>query len=345
MRYRRFADTDLHVSEIGLGCAALGGTAVQRSGRRQAVRLLHEACDRGINFYDTADSYGNGRSEELLGRAFQGRRDHVVLASKTGYAFPTAAGLLRRARLFVRPLLVSVPGLKGALRKARASQRGQDFSPEHLVRSVEQSLRRLRTDRLDLLQLHNPPLSVVESGEAIDTLEALKAAGKVRFYGISCRTVEDGISCLKNGQISSLQVPINLVEQSARHSLLPLAQRRRLAVIGRQPLASGFLAQPAENLRPDLAVIDEEQFHRKLREVTDFQFLHDGRRSIAQAALRFVMQLEGVSVTLVGTSNVQHLRENLEVLTIPPLTPEEMGELFERDGSSPSAMKSGAGRF
>lgn len=343
MQYGRFGDTDLRVSELGLGCAALGSTALQRAGSRGAVRLLHEACDRGINFFDTADSYANGRSEELLGRAFEGRRDRVVLASKTGYVFPAAVSPMRRVGRYLRPLLVSIPGLKSALRKARASQRRQDFSPEHLAQSVEQSLRRLRTDYLDLLQLHNPPPSVVDSDDVFDALEALKAAGKVRYYGISCRTVEDGISCLRSGQISSLQVPVNLVEQSARRSLLPRAQRRGLAVIGRQPLASGLLAQPAEHLRADRAMVDEEQFHRKYRAVTGFQYLHEGRRSIAQAALRFVMQLEGIAVTLVGTSSVQHLRENLEVLTLPPLTSEEMAEIFERDGSADSAMSSGSG--
>lgn len=327
MERRRLGQTDLYTSELGFGCAKLGGTVAKSVSTSEAIGLLHAAFDRGLNFFDTADSYGNGKSEELLGQAFHDRRDQVIIASKAGYRVSTAAGWALRIKPILQPLIASAAWLKWAVRQARATQKPQDFSPEHLVQAVEGSLRRLQTDYLDLFQLHNPPPEELERGEIFDALERLKEQGKIRYYGISCRRVEDAASSMRPG-ISTIQVPVNLIEQQAIEAVLPQAQQHGVGVIARQPLASGFLARSAENT-PDLTAVDEQQAEQKLEAARRYRFLSNERRTLAEAALRFVLQQKGIAVTLVGTGNLQHLQANLGVLDAPPLTEKEMAAIRE----------------
>jgi aryl-alcohol dehydrogenase-like predicted oxidoreductase len=163
MNYRSFGATKLTVSEVGFGCARLGGI-FQDSTKADMLRTLHLAFDRGITFYDTADMYSQGESEILLGKAFHGRRDKVVIASKAGYCLPARRKMVARIKPLVRPIIQRAglkrqhlpSGLRGAL--------SQDFSAGYLLKAVDQSLKRLRTDYLDLYQLHSPPTSVLESG-------------------------------------------------------------------------------------------------------------------------------------------------------------------------------------
>ena len=322
MERRRLGRTDLDVSRLGLGCAKLGGTVTGSAGA--GAGLLHAAFEEGINFFDTADSYGNGKSEELLGQAFRDRRDQVVIASKAGYRVSAAAGWALRIKPLLQPLIASASWLKRAVRQARTTQKPQDFSPEHLVQAVEGSLRRLQTDYLDLFQLHNPPLEELERGDLFDTIERLKEQGKIRYYGVSCRRIEDAVPAMRYPGVSAVQIPVNLMEQQAIDTILPQSRQKGIAVIARQPLASGFLARPVEEIKPDLTAMDRQQAEERLEVARRYQFLRNERRTLAEAALRFVLQQEDVAVTLVGTGNLRHLRANLEALEAPPLTEEEI---------------------
>jgi aryl-alcohol dehydrogenase-like predicted oxidoreductase len=238
MNYRSFGSTGLKVSEIGLGCSRLG-SSVFRNDDRESSRVLARALELGVNFYDTADTYGYGNSEELIGRVFKGQRSHVIIASKVGM-LPSSLGRIGMILLpILQPVRHVIQPLKDPLRKLSKSR--QDFSSKHIKQSIEKSLTRLQTDYLDLYQLHNPPTWVLERGEVFETLEYLKDQGKIRFYGVSARTARDALICLKYSKVSSLQVVLNLVEQEAVEELLPLAEQSKIAIIARVPLARGLL--------------------------------------------------------------------------------------------------------
>ncbi len=304
---RAFGKTDLQVSPFGLGCARIGG--IFQHDTPGFLDLLSAAFDAGINFFDTADMYSQGESEVLLGRAFGGRRGKVIITSKAGYRLPDR----RRVAAYLKPLLRPIiQALKIQRSRLPAGARGalsQDFSPAYLRKAVEGSLRRLRTDYLDLFQLHSPPADVVERGEWEPALEALKQSGKIRYYGISCDTVEAGLAALRYPGVSSLQVALNLLERRPLEVLLPRARTSGVAVIARECLANGILAKRADEI--DLAAYVQSPDERRLREEQLTKFRKqaaDEGRSLARIALDYVAAVDGVSVALVGARNVGQLR-------------------------------------
>ena len=163
MERTRFGTTDLYVSDLGFGCARLGGF-FQSANKADMVRTLREALAAGITFYDTSDMYTQGESEQVLGEAFHGVRDQVVLASKFGYCLPAQRQLLSRVKPLVKPLVQRLGLRREHLPSAIRGSLAQNFSPGYVVHAVEQSLRRLKTDHLDLCQLHSPPAEVLAQG-------------------------------------------------------------------------------------------------------------------------------------------------------------------------------------
>ncbi len=310
MKVQAFGRTDLRVSEYGLGCARIGG--IFQSGGGGFVELLSAARDAGINFYDTADMYCQGESEALLGRAFRDVRSKVIIASKAGYRLPAQRQLAARLKPLLRPAI----RLLGIRRdKLPASVRGQieqDFEPDYLTRAVEASLRRLRTDYLDLIQLHSPPLDVVERGAWEPALEKLKRAGKVRYYGISCDTLDVGRAALRFPGVSCIQFPVNLLEQGAVEGLLPELRAAGAAGIARESLANGLLVKPASEVDLSKYCKSLEQQAERAEQLVNYrQKAEEQQRSLANLALNFVNELPGVSVTLVGVSNLKQLQSLL----------------------------------
>ena len=326
MDYRPFGDTDLRVSELGIGGGRLASTLKQGTAG-DVTRMLHQALDSGVTFFDTADSYGQGKSEQLIGDALDGRRDEVVIATKAGYRLSTAGGFAARLKPVLGPLVRSVKSLGRLAGSVRSSQMGQDFSAEYLRAAVDGSLRRLRTDRIDLYQLHSPPVEVLRRGEAFAVLDGLRTAGKIRYYGVSCRTVDDAVVALEHPGVSAVQVPVNLLEREAVMMLLPLAVKQKVAVVARQPFASGFLVQSEAQIRSHAPSVDREELEKRLRVAAEFDFLATGSRSMAQAAIQWTLAQDGVSVVLPGISSSDHLRENLGALTAPPLTDGELSRI------------------
>ena len=205
MRYRTLGSTGPRVSEIGFGCARIGGVFGEgKATADETIRLLRDALDRGITFYDTADIYAQGESEALLGRAFQSRRDKVVIATKAGYCLPTQRRLIARMKPIVRPILRLLRLKRQSLPSAVSGSLSQDFSPAYLTRALESSLRRLRTDHVDFFQLHSPPASALQSGDFLDTLDKLKSQGKTRHYGIAADSPTDALLCLGLPGISAI---------------------------------------------------------------------------------------------------------------------------------------------
>ena len=298
MEYRQFGKTDLRVSSMGLGCARLGGN-LNGGNKQEAVKMLHLALDSGINFYDTADSYGQGQSEALLGKTFENRRDEVILASKAGYYLSPLGNLAAKFKPILKPLVRSLRSLKSSsngdsssLPDARSSVLRQSFTSEYLSKSIEGSLKRLQTSYLDLFQLHSPPTEVLQSPQVWQTLESLKSQGKIRYYGVSVDTIEDALICLEQPGLSSIQLEINLLNQKAIALILPTAKQQDVAIVARQPFASGQLLTKEKDISASL----------------------HSERNFWQTALQFVLQQDGVSVVIPGASSCQHLQSNLEAL-------------------------------
>src|SRR5258705_7312817 len=218
MERRRFGKTDLAVSTIGIGCARLGG--IFQGDRSGYMDLLSSALDAGINFFDTSDMYSQGESEQLLGRAFRGRRDRVVLATKAGYCLPAQRRLIARIKPIARPIIRMLGIKRESLPSAVVGAPTQDFSPAYLVRAIDGSLKRLRTDRIDLFQLHSPPAEVVRRGDWAEALDAMKREGKIRYYGVSCDTAEAALAALDFAGVSSLQIQISLLEHSTADAVV-----------------------------------------------------------------------------------------------------------------------------
>lgn len=311
LRVRVFGNTDLRVSEYGLGCARIGG--IFQRDTAGFLNLLSAALDSGINFFDTADMYSQGESEALIGRAFRRRRDRVVIASKAGYCLPTRRRLAARLKPLLRPVIRLLKIRRDRLPTGARGALAQDFSPGYLRKAVESSLRRLRTDYLDLLQLHSPPTSVIEHGEWEAALEGLKRAGKIRYYGIACDAVEGGLAALRYPGVSSVQFTLNLLEQRAVEALLPQACAKGVAGIARECLANGLLVKSADEIdikaycsTPEEQRLREEQLARYR------QLAADSDRSLARTALDYVSGVQGVSVALLGVRSIQQLRGLLD---------------------------------
>jgi len=323
MNYRSFGSTGLQVSEIGLGCSHLGNGIFFKNDS-ESIRLLHRAFELGINFYDTAGTYGSGHSEELIGRAFKNRRDEVIIASKVGYRNFLPSSIGRIVKTSLRPIRRLIRPLNNTLKTF--SKETQNFSSEYIKNSIEQTLRRLRTDYLDLYQLHTPPTSVIEEGEVFKTLDDLKLQGKIRFYGVSAETISDAVLCLNYSNVSSLQVVFNVLEQEANKELLPLAHQKKIAIIARVPLAKGLLTD-----KKTVQVGSSTKYNNLLQKgranAEKLSFLVNESRTLSQAAIQFVLHYPQVSVVIQGTSKAKNLEENIGALKSPSLTKEELEKI------------------
>lgn len=333
MEHRRFGTTNLMVSEIGFGCARLGGV-FQNASRADMLRALRMALDAGITLYDTADMYCQGESEELLGKAFRGRREQVIIASKVGYCLPARRKLVSKVKPLLKPAIRRLGISRHTLPSGASGALTQDFTPDYIARAIEGSLRRLRTDYLDLYQLHSPPPEVLESGDFLAPLEKLQREGKIRYFGVSCETTADARTCLRYPDISSLQLRLSLLDQSALETAILRARERGVALIARECFAGGLLAKPIGALGLEALIPGETEREAKRGEILGYasragQF----GRSLPELAFQFVRAVEGITVTLLGMRTEAQLAGNLRLLAAPPLAPADLIALGTRDTS------------
>jgi aryl-alcohol dehydrogenase-like predicted oxidoreductase len=310
MNTRKFGATDLRVSEFGMGCARIGG--IFQGKPRAFLDLLAAARAEGINFFDTADMYSQGESESLLGRAFRGQRDKVVIASKAGYCLPAQRLLVARLKPFVRPIIRFLGLKRSSLPSSVRGAPTQDFTPRYLRTAVEASLRRLRTDYLDLFQLHSPPAEIVARGEWLEAAEGLKRAGKIRYYGVAVDTVEAGLAALQFPGVSSLQFLISLIEPGNAEALLPQARQRKVGVIAREILGNGLLVKDPAQINLDEYCSSPEQKVRRAEQLDELRRRAAAEKTtITGLALAFPTGLDGVAVSLLGVRSEPQLRSLL----------------------------------
>jgi aryl-alcohol dehydrogenase-like predicted oxidoreductase len=289
LKFRPLGSTGLKVSEIGFGAWAIGGNAFGNSygptDDEESTRSIHAALDAGCNFFDTADVYGQGHSEELLGQALKSRRNDVILATKGGSDF------------YHKP-----PRL--------------NFSETHLIFAVEESLKRLGTDVIDVYQLHNPPFSLIESGHLFEPLEKLKTQGKIRFYGISIHDPQEGLLAMKMGKLSTIQVVFNYLRRDAAEELFPKAVMEGVGIIAREPLSNGFLAGkyskdsvfPVGDIRHQWPSKYQAQLVAQIEQFR--KSVNPDEMTLSQAAIRFVLSQQAVSVVIPGVKTISQAEEN-----------------------------------
>ncbi len=310
MRYRTLGSTGIRVSEIGFGTWGLGGDAqgaVAYGATRdeESIGALHAACDRGVNFFDTADFYGFGHSEYVLGKALRGRREQVVIATKGGLLDASGA---------------------------------QDLSPAHLRRALDASLVRLGTDYIDLFQLHSPPVDLLlRQPEIIGCLEDLRRAGKLRAYGASVRSPDEGLVAVERLGLRCIQANFSLVDQRAlENGLLERCERLGAGLIGRTPLSFGFLTGrysaatqfDAHDHRNRWSVEQRERWASALGRFVAAL----GNRSSqtpAQLALRFCLSFPAISTVIPGMLTEAHVAENTAASDLGALEPSDVAALVQ----------------
>ncbi len=302
MRYRELGKTGLLVSEIGFGAWAVGGNAHGNSygptDDRTSLAAIQRAFELGCNFFDTADVYGHGHSEEVLGQALKEHRDKVIIATKVGGDF-----------------------YHGPPR--------MNFNPDYIEFALGKSCERLQTDYVDLYQLHNPPVQIIRNETLFRALEKLKEKGKIRHYGISIHDPEEGILAMKTGSPEAIQVVFNMFRQEAKLQLFQAAMENGIGIIAREPLANGFLTgkHNADETFPEGDIrhhFPREYILNLVLAAEQLKFLGGRNRTLAQAALRFVLDQKGVSTVIPGAKTPQQVEENLSASDLPPLTGEEL---------------------
>jgi aryl-alcohol dehydrogenase-like predicted oxidoreductase len=311
MKYRPLGKTGLQVSEISFGTWAIGGSWGQTN-EQESMRALHKAMDEGVNFFDTADVYGDGRSERLLASATKGREDRIHIATK----FCRAGDIHDLAT----------------------------YSEQQVRQYCEASLKRLERETIDLYQIHCPPLSVLKEGSVFEVLDKLQAEGKIRAYGVSVESVEEGLFCLEQPGVKALQIIFNIFRQKPIAELLPKAQERGVGLLARLPLASGLLTgkftEQAQfeaedhrsfNRNGDAFNVGETfaglPFTKGVELARELAWIAEGRGSMTEASLRWIIDHPAITCVIPGFKNVAQVEHNLAAQHVPSFSEEEQARL------------------
>jgi len=298
----------IKVSEVGMGCWAIGGNEYGNSyghtDDAESVRTIRKAIELGCTFFDTADVYGHGHSEELLGLALQKIREKVIIATKGG----------------------------GSYMYNNEKWGHINFSPEYMAFALEQSLKRLKTSYVDIYQLHNPSLEMIREGEIFKTLRKLKEEGKIKLVGVSVHTLDEGVAALEHADV--IQCTFNMIDPR-NYELLESAKRMGVGVIVREPLANGFLSgkynKESKFDRTDIRGRMPRQYVEELTALVEeikSQFKHRlSQSTLAQLAIRYVLMFDSVSTVIPGVKTALQAEQNMKASDTVPLTEKEMGIL------------------
>jgi aryl-alcohol dehydrogenase-like predicted oxidoreductase len=318
MEYRQLGRTDMHVSVISFGAWAIGGTWGPVT-EEEALGALNTAIDLGVNFIDTADVYGDGRSERLIAQTLKGRSETVYVATKAG----------RRLN----------------------PHTAEGYNYRNLSAFVARSLRNLDTETIDLLQLHCPPPSVYEQDEAFDALERLVQEGKIRYYGVSVEQVSEAMTAIQHHpNIQSVQIIFNMFRLKPAEEFFPAAQKAQVGILARVPLASGLLTgkmTPQSTFTPD----DHRHFNRHgeafdvgetfsgvpfevgLQAVEALKAALPVGYSLAQAALRWITMFDAVTCAIPGAKRPAQAAQNVGAADLAPLPApflDKVNEVYDR---------------
>jgi aryl-alcohol dehydrogenase-like predicted oxidoreductase len=316
MHYRKLGKTNFDVSEVSLGAWQIGGAWGDVSDA-SAEQVLHAAIEEGINFIDTADVYGDGRSERFIAKVLGKTGADVIVATKVG----------RRLSPHV----------------------ADGYNLENLTAFVERSLKNLKRETLDLVQLHCPPTEVYYRPEVFAVLDDLKKEGKIRHYGVSVEKVEEAIKATEFSGVATVQIIFNIFRQRPKDLFFGLAQERDVGVLVRLPLSSGLLSGKI-NHETAFAADDHRKFNRHgeqfdrgetfsgvdfdaaLNAVDEIRRLVPEGVTMANFALRWILDHEAVSCVIPGARNEQQVRQNVAASDLTPLKPQQakaLADLYE----------------
>ncbi len=314
MRYRNFGKTGWQVSEIGFGAWAIGGDWGHVS-QDVALEALRTAIEKGVNFIDTADVYGDGRSERLVGEVVKDFPDKkIYVATKAG----------RRLDPHI----------------------SEGYHRKNLNAFIERSLKNLDVETLDLVQLHCPPTEVYYMPEVFGVMDDLVQAGKIQHYGVSVEKVEEGIKALEYPNVVSVQIIFNIFRQRPSELFFPMAQEHNVGILTRVPLASGLLTgkMSEETTFPES---DHRNYNREgeafdvgetfagvdfktgLKAVDELRGLVPEDFTMAQFALRWILMFDAVSLAIPGAKNPKQASENAAASEIPAFDDEKMEKIRE----------------
>jgi aryl-alcohol dehydrogenase-like predicted oxidoreductase len=308
VNYRPLGRTGWNVSEISFGAWAIGG-AWGHVSDEDALASLHKAVDCGVNFIDTADVYGDGRSEQLIAKLKKSCKQEIIVATKAGRRLP-------------RQLV-------------------EGYSAANLTAWVDRSLRSLSTDALDLLQLHCPPTALYDRPEVFEILDGFLKAGKIRYYGVSVEKVEEALKAIEFPNVQTVQIIFNCFRQRPADEFFQQAKRKQVGILARVPLASGMLTG---KLRADstFPADDHRNFNRHgqsfdigetfsgvdynvgLEAVEEIRKILPAGISMSQFALRWILMFDAVTCAIPGGKRPEQVANNCSASDLPLLTPEAM---------------------
>ena len=309
MNYRKLGKTGFSVSEISLGTWQVGGKWGEPFSHDNADKILNAAADAGINFIDTADVYGDGESEKAVGRLVRSRSEEIFVATKCG----------RRLQPHV----------------------ADAYQPTTLRQFVEDSLRNMQLETLDLVQLHCPPTEVYYRPEIFELFDRLRDEGKIRHLGVSIEKVEEGLKAIEFPNVTTVQLIFNMFRQRPPQLLFKEAARRDIGLIVRVPLASGLLtgkfspqtsfsAEDHRNFNRDGAGFDKGEtfsgvdYATGLEAVEELKHLFPAQPQLAAFALRWILMFDEVSCVIPGASRPEQILSNLQAAQLPSLSQEQM---------------------
>jgi aryl-alcohol dehydrogenase-like predicted oxidoreductase len=308
MRYRPLGRTGWSISEVSFGAWAIGGSWGNVSDQ-DSLAALNTAIDSGVNFIDTADVYGDGRSERLIAQLKKSRKEQIIVATKAGRRLP--------------------------------KQTVEGYTRETLATWIHDSLRNLSTDCLDLLQLHCPPTALYDQAEIYGILDDFAKAGKLRYYGVSVEHPEEALKAMEHPNVQTVQIIFNCFRLRPADALFPFAKENRVGILARVPLASGLLTG---KLKPDttFATDDHRQFNRRgeafdvgetfsgvdyatgLAAVEELRSVLPPGVSLSQFALRWILMFDAVTCAIPGGKRPDQVAENCRASELPPLSDDAM---------------------
>lgn len=313
MNYRPLGHTGWKVSDISFGAWAIGG-AWGHVSDEEALGALNTAIDSGVNFIDTADVYGDGRSERLIAKLKKNRKEGIVVATKAGRRLP--------------------------------KQTVEGYSRQNLTMWIEDSLKNLSTDCLDLLQLHCPPTALYSRPEVFGMLDDYVKAGKIRYYGVSVEKVEEALQAIEHPNVQTVQIIFNCFRQKPAEAFFPKAKQKQIGILARVPLASGLLTGKL-NANSTFAPDDHRNFNRHgesfdvgetfsgvdykigLEAVEQIRQLLPADVSMPQFALRWTLMFDAVTCTIPGGKRADQVADNCRASATSPLKPETMSAIAD----------------
>jgi aryl-alcohol dehydrogenase-like predicted oxidoreductase len=299
MIFNRIGGTDLECSIVGLGTGRLASASGGIS-QAEAARLLDGAAEYGVNWIDTADSYGQGECEKIIGAALRGQRDRFLITTKAGYCFSPLGNGLRWLKPLAKRVLKHFRESQKLAGNVRAQVSRQDFSPHAIRQAVVASLQRLQTDRVDFFMLHSPPLQVMNAA-IFEILRTLKHEGKIRHFGISSPEPVVLERALQIGGVGAVQTPVNPLSDNA--TLLAKLEAAKIGVIANQIFLSGQLLAPNSSGSEDKGVLRMKDHLRSVAISRDV--------SLNRLLIEHALSQPGVVSILTGTTQLEHLRQNV----------------------------------